>query len=132
MFLAHEAGEQEGHFQRLLVVQPRVDVRAVGAARSASVRPLAPPMHSVTLSPVSSKCTPPRMRAAARSWISKARLQLAEDVVEARVLMPLRVVIVLPCIGSQHQSDDLALRADSASTSGGRHSLDRARRRSDE
>src|SRR2546430_8233686 len=66
-------------------------------------------MHSVTLSPVNSKCTPPRC--------APQSLRMRQDsssswriLSKRRVLIPLLVVSVFPCIGSQHQSTCLPAR----------------------
>ena len=58
-------------------------------SRPSSVRPSAPPMHSVTSSPVSSTCTPPGQVPTPRCT-SKKPLHLLDDVVERPRLHPRR------------------------------------------
>ena len=97
--------------ERLLVVESRVDLRAVGARKVALRRVRARrPMHSVTSSPVSSKCTPPRRLPCSR-WMRKAVSSSATMLSKRRVLTPPAVVSVLPCIGSQTQSTGPPARA---------------------
>ena len=88
--------------------------------RSASVSPRAPPMHSVTFSPVSSKCTPPRIEPS-RPWISKARLSSPRMSSKLRVLTPLCVVhrVAVHRVAAPEHRSGRARRT--ASTSGGRH-----------
>src|SRR5947207_13459399 len=76
-------------------------------------------MHSVTLSPVNSKCTPPRCAPQSlRMWQDSSSSWRILS--KRRVLIPLLVVSVFPCIGSQHQSTCLPARR-SVSAIGGRH-----------
>ena len=73
-------------------------------------------MHSVTFSPVNSKCTPPR----STRWPLQVErlLELDEDVFESAGLEPRLGLCVLPCIGSHTHSTVFPVRR-TASISGG-------------
>mmetsp|Transcript_27432 Transcript_27432/g.88161 ORF Transcript_27432/g.88161 Transcript_27432/m.88161 type:complete len:259 (-) Transcript_27432:556-1332(-) len=81
-------------------------------------------MHSVTFSPVISRCTPPS-REPTFSCASKVTRSSLSTASSDRVLSPDSVTCVLPCIGSQHHTTGSPA-CLTASTSGGSSSSHRS------
>ena len=115
---SHELGDPEGEVERLADVEAWVAEGLVAVLEMLLDTSCEPPRHSVTSSPVISRCTPPGHVPTSR-WAAKKPSISRRMSSKRRVLCPFELTNPLACIGSQIQSDGVpASRAPRAAAAG--------------